>query len=67
MGLLVGRDSTAGVSLISPGKVTFCVNSDNPEHYFIDFLTPTISGVYTLKDINISMVVNGTNGHDKCH
>ncbi len=29
--------------------------------YFIDFLTPTISGVYALKYINVSIVVNGTN------
>ncbi len=58
MGLLDGRDNTSNISLISPGRDNlFC----NPS--FHRFPNPTISGMYTLKYINVSTIVdmNGAN------
>ena len=64
MGLLDGRNSTSDVSLISPGIIKKKLSHVYYIfHSAIDFFTPTISGVYIVNVINISMVVemNGTN------
>ncbi len=54
MGLLAGRDSTADVSLISPG-ITKCIHKPQSVfHSSTDFVTPAISGVYS--------IVNRANG-----